>query len=197
MWAGKELCRHAIGHGLRGADAVYAFNGAALELLTFMRNTGKRAVVEQTIAPAEVEDRIVNSECQAFPQWERGLHRITKREELAARERAEWQAAHTIVCGSDFVKDGVMEVGGPVEKCAVVPYGIDLSAFLCSRKSRISSSLNVLTIGTVGLRKGSQYVSEVASRMSNRVSFRAVGRVLLSPSALKKLRQHVEVGISS
>ena len=35
LWAGRELCRRVILDGLRGAQAVYTFNSAGLELLQF------------------------------------------------------------------------------------------------------------------------------------------------------------------
>ncbi len=41
--------------------------------------------------------------------------------DFIAREEPEWQMADIIICGSEFVRSGIAQCGGPVEKCAVVP----------------------------------------------------------------------------
>jgi hypothetical protein len=77
--------------------------------------------MEQTIAPAEVEDRLVSDELEAFPGWEERGGADPYRAEFAARERAEWSGADLILCGSDFVRQGIAACGGPIERCRVVP----------------------------------------------------------------------------
>ena len=37
-------------------------------------------------------------------------------------------------CGSDFVKEGIAACGGPVERCAIVPFGAD-GAFTVQERS--------------------------------------------------------------
>jgi hypothetical protein len=55
---------------LHDAGGVYTFNSAGLELLTEARQRGLRAIVEQTIAPMEVENRLMQAEHGSFPGWE-------------------------------------------------------------------------------------------------------------------------------
>jgi hypothetical protein len=45
---------------------------------------------------------------------------------FAGREAAEWDLADVIVCGSEFVRDGIASLEeGPAGRCAVVPYSVD------------------------------------------------------------------------
>src|SRR5208282_885490 len=47
LWAGQEFCRRIIRHGLDGANCVYTFNSAGLELLRHARKQGVFTAMEQ------------------------------------------------------------------------------------------------------------------------------------------------------
>jgi glycosyltransferase involved in cell wall biosynthesis len=108
------------------------------------------------------------------------------------REEAEWEEANLIVCGSDFVRDGIARSGGPVERCVVVPYGVDAS-FQVPQRAEHRGPLRVLTIGTIGLRKGSPYVLAAARALKGCAEFRMVGPIAIREEALLKLREAVHV----
>ena len=194
LWAGRTFCERIIRAGLGNAAGVYAFNSAALELLAHARARGLRTAVEQTIAPTEVESRLVAREFSAHPDWEPETARNEHEAELADRERAEWNHADMIFCGSDFVRRGIAECGGPEERCAVVPYGVDTAVFQASSRTPHDGPLRVLTVGAIGLRKGSPYVLAAARQLAGRAVFRMAGATgSLSPQALGDLRTHVEL----
>lgn len=223
---------------------VYVFNAAGLEILRRARSEGRRTVLEQTIAPNRVERRLMAEEQASFPEWEEE-GRVDGGDYIA-REEEEWELAEKILCGSQFVVDGIRECGGPVEKCVVVPYGVERAGGR-SDERRVKSAelgvasdewrdqrsegggrktggsvvreaggsvgreeeevkgeelrvesgkvgaeggnvqreypeeftrerrLRVLTVGTVGLRKGVPYVSEAAKRLRGRAEFRVIG----------------------
>jgi glycosyltransferase involved in cell wall biosynthesis len=147
--------------------------------------------VEQTIAPARVEARLLREEREAFPMWEE--HRDDPGAELlATREEEEWALADMILCGSDFVRQGVMERSGPVERSVVVPYGVEMPASPPLNRDR-GEVLKVLTVGTVGLRKGIPYLMNAARLLKGRARFRVVGPIGISTKATEQLRSHVEV----
>ena len=194
LWAGKTFCELIIRAGLGGTAGVYAFNSAGLELLAHARARGLRTALEQTIAPTEVEARILAREFAAHPDWEPATARNEHEAELAGRERAEWNHADVIFCGSDFVRRGIAECGGPQERCAVAPYGVDTAAFHAAAREPHDGPLRVLTVGAVGLRKGSPYVLAAARQLGGRAVFRMAGATgSLSPRALAALRAHVEL----
>ena len=195
LWAGREFCRRILDAGLGSATGVFTFNSAGLELLHAAKREGLRAVMEQTIAPMNVELQLLSDEAARFPGWEGS----TKIEGTCAalycdREQSEWQLADIILCGSDFVRDGIAQCGGPVEKCVVVPYGVDSPIPKSEpRKRERSAPLHVLTVGSVGLRKGSPYVLQAAQRLKGEAVFRMVGHIGVENEAELQLREHLEL----
>lgn len=192
LWAGRRFCELVLANGFHDADAVYTFNSAGLELLIAARERGLRAVMEQTIAPMEIERALLEDEYQRFSDWEAPPTADTARQEFIARERAEWAQADLILCGSEFVRMSIAAAGGPVEKCCVVPYGVNAPSSAPPKK-RYERPLRVLTVGGVGLRKGSPYVQQAAATLTGKAVFRMVGNVAVTPSARALLESTLEL----
>jgi glycosyltransferase involved in cell wall biosynthesis len=193
LWAGRQMCEQVLVQDWGRATGVYTFNSAGLEVLKAARQRGLYGIMEQTIAPYRIERQLLQKEHEHFPDWEDPLEADERLAEYAAREEAEWQHANLILCGSEFVRQGIAECGGPAEKCQVVPYGVDISFGLPDRPQGRSGPLRVLTVGAIGLRKGSPYVLETARRLKGKAEFRMVGSVGIRSEALARLREHVEV----
>jgi glycosyltransferase involved in cell wall biosynthesis len=192
LWAGKNFGKKVVRDGFGEAGAVYTFNTAAFEILSAARRLGLFTVVEQTIVPRAIEE-ILLAECQArYAGWEPERLQNPAAVKLAQREQAEWRQADLIVCGSEFVRDGIRQCGGPVERCVVVPYGVD-SRFAPTIRKNISRPLRILTAGQVGLRKGAGSVLEVAKALHGIAEFRWVGPVGLLDRAKAEISQHVEL----
>lgn len=193
LWAGERFCELIRGNLVPDAAAFYGFNSASLELLLALGERGFFRVVEQTIAPRRVERRIMEREEIEYPDWQPSGRRDGALGDYMRREEQEWQHSELIVCGSQFVKDGIRECNGPAEKCVVVPYGVDLGDFgPRDRKRRADRPLRILTVGEVCLRKGSHYVLSAARALGSRAHFRMVGPMNLLPGKAKELRQHIE-----
>jgi glycosyltransferase involved in cell wall biosynthesis len=192
LWGGRRFCELILKHDLKDADAVYAFNSAALELLRAAREMGHTTILDQTIAPRSVERRMLEEERAHWPGWELEPQQDEYLDQYCAREREEWKSADLILCGSEFVKDGIAECGGPVERCAVVPFGAD-AAFTVQARPPHDGPLRVLTVGSVCLRKGAPYVLEAARRTQGIATYRMVGPIEVTPRAQADLRQHVEL----
>jgi glycosyltransferase involved in cell wall biosynthesis len=191
--AGSEFCRLIISDGLAGCNAVYASNSQGLELLAHARERGLRTFSEQTIAPLAYERALMAEEQARFPGWELPLaHAPEAVEAFASREAEEWRHCDRILCGSDFVRDAIREVGGPAKRCVVVPYGFDFPARPAKSPNR-DRPLRVLTMGTVGLRKGLPYFAEAAERLCGRMEFRVVGPWDLLEPGLRRLRSVVDL----
>lgn len=197
-WIGAAFCRAIIKHGLTERGAVYAFNSAAYELFCFAHTRGLRTCLEQIIAPLRIEMELMAPEVEAFPQWETGVAGGYFAQQFMEREQKEWELADVIVCGSEFVRDGIQRCGGPVEKCVVVPYGVD-TAVAAGPSARLRPAYNgrrplhVLTVGAVGLRKGSPYVMEVARRIAEGAHFRMVGPLSVPRHVACALADHVQL----
>jgi glycosyltransferase involved in cell wall biosynthesis len=127
--ANRDFCRRVCRCDWEDAQAVYTFNAAGLEILEEARRRGLKTVCEQTIAPYAFEQRILHEERELHPGWETEDDDPCAQDYCAHayidRERAEWTLADVILCGSEFVRAAVGEYGGPLERCRVVPYGVD------------------------------------------------------------------------
>ena len=192
LWAGQRFSELVARHNLDGASGLYAFAGDGLEQMAAARQAGLWTAVEQINAPREVLDALVAREQSRFPGWQAPSIENRLAARFAARERAEWDIADIIICPSEFVRRGVESCGGPVNKCVVVPYGVD-GRFAIDRGGRLPGPLRVLTVGEVGLRKGSPYVGAAAERMTGRAVFRMVGTIGVGDEVKHKLGRTLEL----
>ena len=192
LGSGEEFCNLILKRGFGQATAVYTFNSAGLELLQAAKAQGLRTIMEQTIAPLRIEHQLLYEEQQAFPDWEFPLLDDVFSERFCLKEQTEWGFADVILCGSEFVRESVAACGGPTERCATVPYGVDIR-FSRMERPLHKGPLRVLTVGAVGLRKGSPYVLEAAKRLQGKAEFRMVGSVQVLPQVESRLRSYVEL----
>jgi glycosyltransferase involved in cell wall biosynthesis len=173
-------------------DAVWAFNGAALELFRWAKGRGIRCVLEQTSAPKRLARRLLAEELERWPGWEPGLRLPPESSPLAEREEEEWALADRIVAGSQRVTDGIRECSGPAHKCVHVPYGVDTERFVPAPPNAEQSSagrLRVLFAGAVGLWKGTPYLLEALRQLGpDDVEGRFAGPVALAPEKLTAYR---------
>ncbi|MBC2886434.1 glycosyltransferase family 4 protein [Ochrobactrum sp. CM-21-5] len=192
IWAGETFGRLVAEHGFHGASGLYAFSGEALELMQQAKQHNLWTAVEQMIAPRNVVDQLICEEEVLNPGWQLPVANDVHAEAFAAREQAEWNIAEIVVCPSNFVARHVIDAGCAPEKITVVPYGVDLN-FQPAPAPRIPGPLRVLTIGAVGLRKGTPYVYEVARKLADEAHFRLVGPIDILPGAREALAGAVEL----
>lgn len=192
LQAARRLGRAVEREGFGDATGFYGFAGECLEQLQAARRNGLWTVVDQVNAPREIVDRLVAREAERFPGWEPEPEADPYGAAFAAREKAELWAADLVVCPSEFVRRSVAECGGPVERCVVVPFGVD-ARFRIPEREREPGPLRVLTVGAIGLRKGSPYVLEAARRLEGLATFRLVGPVLVSAAKQAELRTALDL----
>jgi glycosyltransferase involved in cell wall biosynthesis len=192
LWAGKKFCDLVLSQGFGSASGVYTFNSAGLELLQQAHLQGLKTIMEQTIAPKKIEYKLLQEERDKFQGWELPVSKDSFFDNFCAREQAEWEQSDVILCGSEFVREGIAKCGGPIERCVVVPYGVDVQHFLVEKKPQHNGPLHVLTVGGVGLRKGSPYVLEAAKNLKGKALFRMIGNVNVLPNIEVELRSNLD-----
>lgn len=192
--SGRQFCQAVVASGLGHRSAIYAANGAALEIFQDAKRRGTLCLLEQTIAPHLIEDRLMREEAERWPGWEPGLTFDLQANPMAEREQAEWRLADCIVCGSNFVASSLGSIAADGAKCRVVPYGIDVERFRPLDRNRHPGRLNVLFVGIVGLRKGLPYLLEALRRLDSRaIQCRIVGKVDFDQRRLADYARWIEV----
>lgn len=178
-WIGRSFSNAILKNFPPHASSVYGFNTECLELFESVKRRGVRTVLEQANAPKGIIHKFRNEEMARFEGWEQTTvadEGIV--EEICDRERREWGLSDLIICGSEFVKQGIAAVGGPVEKCAVVPYGVDFggrSNNLAKVRKATDRTIKVLTVGSVDLRKGAPYTLLAAKKTSSFAQYKFAG----------------------
>jgi glycosyltransferase involved in cell wall biosynthesis len=197
-WARRNsaFCRAVTRRGFGAARAVYAFNGAALEIFEAAKARGLTTLLDQTAAPWRWNRRMLLEEALRWPGWEDEPGEIDVSGRLCEREEREWQLADRIICGSQFAADALLQSGGPCGRSLVVPYSGHAAPPLAAAagKRRGDGGLRVLFVGTLQLRKGVQYLLDAARLLKGeRIHIRLVGPSHLSREAMGKLSVEVEV----
>ncbi|WP_313528131.1 glycosyltransferase family 4 protein [Shinella sp.] len=192
VWAGSRFSTLVAARGFHNAAGLYAYSGDALEQMRAAKRQGLWVAVEQMIAPRTVVESILAEEMRHFPDWAGPPLPNSHAGIFADRERAEWALADCIVCPSEFVRDHVVAEGGPAERCVVVPYGVDAKD-RSGATLRAPGPLRILTIGEIGLRKGSPYVLQAAERLGTAVRMRMAGPDRLPPSVHRRLSRSIEL----
>lgn len=177
-----------------GAAAVYAFNGAALEIFDRALALGRLRILEQGSSAGRVEAELLAEEALRWPGWEPpDPDSGDAAEQFYRREAAEWTASSLIVCGSQFVAAGLSRMGVGGEKLRVVPYGVDLRRFTPTREAHRQGPLRILFVGNLGLQKGLPYLFAALERLGGGLRCRAVGPQSILPSRLAELGRRIEI----
>ena len=197
---GRLFSKKVVARGLHGADVIYAYSTAAVELFRHARSRKCRCILEQMMAPKLAEYEMVNAEYERFPAWE-PKPRWTESGVLDTHsvQLEEWRLADGIIAPSGWVSSALRNLGVPAEKIAVVPYGLPDGLF----RDRFIRSypgdrpLRVLMVaGSLHLQKGLQYLLEAAEnlcRASSRcIQVRCVGQNLLRPSIAQRFNGVVQ-----
>ncbi len=126
LWAGSRFASKVARGGLGGADAVYAYSSAALEIFESAKKQGKLCILDHATAPRRAEHAVTARQADRYPGWGR-THECDPAllERYSLRQQHEAELADVILCGSTFVKRTVeTESGIPSKKIAVVPLGL-------------------------------------------------------------------------
>ncbi len=179
-WQSHQCGDWVLRQGLGDCNAFYGFiRNASEKLFAECRRRGIATVGDQMIAPAVIEEREMRLQDQRFAGWEpmEAKHDYSVVIEV---ERASWENCDHIVCGSDYVRDGLIEQGIAPGKVTTMLYA-PMSAGLdfVDRRGR-DGPLRVGFVGAVSLRKGAPYFMQVAGRFDPREAvFTMVGPVLV------------------
>jgi len=191
MATGEYFCRRILAKGLGRADAVYAFSSAARELLLYCREHGLTGVLDHATAPQGSEMKLVREEQERFPGWVCAETKSSVLEAYSRRQHEEERLASIIICGCSFVKGMLADTGVDRDRIKVVPLGISMPPEMPVVSH---GGLNVLFVGSDGLRKGIGYLARAAKLLrSSNIHFRAVGDLGLTSQGMNEIREDIKV----
>lgn len=191
---GRKFGESIINSGFGESAVVYGMNTASLELFQAASVLRKACVLEQSIAPYIIMKRLLHEESQLWLDWEPGnLSHINT--QLIERERREWDLSNLILAGSDFVKNSLLTCGISEKKCIVLPYAMDVMAYKTGESEKKDGvRLHVLFLGSVGLRKGIQYLYQALGMIKTTlIDAKAAGMISLSSDAVRRVEQRVQL----
>jgi glycosyltransferase involved in cell wall biosynthesis len=178
---GHWLGRKAIADNFGGANALYIHPCACTEAIREAKRRGLFVVLEAISHPFNMRTQKAEYERLGLPLTE-GMDCIEENIRFFAEEAA---LADVVLAASEYVKRGLVELGIPPERIAVVPYGLDAGFYSESPQPQPG---RVLYVGTVDSHKGIAYLAQAARQLQAEgfaAEFIAVG-----PSSSAGLLQH-------
>jgi len=161
-----------------GFNAVYGFNSASSKLFRHCKTMQAACILDQTMGARRHHEELMKDERNRWKDWETELH-DSRIDEFIDRELEEWQLADLILCPSKFVLDSIVSCGADAAKCRIVPYGVQAAKYAAKPAAAASpdGAIHVLFVGSVGLRKGVQYLLEAARLLAAKAEFRVIGPI--------------------
>ncbi len=154
-------------------DALVAISGAGLLTGERLQERGGVFVCDRGSTHQRFQENIVAEE---YRRW--GVDRAVSDERDTAREELIYAQADAITVPSSVSARSFVEMGVPAEKLSVIPYGVRLEHFY-PVGTPDADRFDVLFAGSVGLRKGVQYLLEAFARVRHpRKRLRIAGGVL-------------------
>jgi len=144
---------------LPDCDVFCGLSGSALQTGRVARRRGSRHVCDRGSTHIRKQDSLLREEHE---RWGIAFGGIDPR--IIAREEGEYAEADAILVPSAFVRRSFIECGIDAGKLHLVPYGVDLTQFSRVAEPR-TSTLDLLFVGALSLRKGAHYLFEAYERV--------------------------------
>ena len=165
--AGEALARLSVTLARQSAwwsersehDTLFAFCGAALEVMEQEKALGNRVVLDQFDTGRELA-RTLREEAARFPGVRASYAKFP--EWYYDRLTEEWKLADQIVVNSAWTRQCLTEFGVPAGKIVVIPLSAGSRKPVSQPKRRKGGRLQVLWLGRMCLGKGLMYAVEAA-----------------------------------
>lgn len=193
MYLVKDRFDSAVAKCEKGkhSDIIISMYAAAYETFSVIKKEGKVAVLNFVNSHPLYHNRylkeiahISNDHHELIPRW------------VIQKVEKEIEAADLILVPSFFVAKQLQKVGVLIHKIAIIPYGVNLSAFYPStstmQKLSTKKPLNCLYVGQISHRKGIKILMEVARRcLKLPIKFTLIGP-MVSPEVLKNIPRNTK-----
>jgi len=183
---GTALEKSIIKDNFNRAQAIFMIGSTSALVFQEAKKRGLKTIKEQIIAPSQYTLALLQEVWEKYSDWENLDEERKVLTFWTDQQWKEWDSADYIVCGSSFVVDAMRKVGGPADKTVVIPYGVPFSGNQGQSPHNYPGGrkLRVLTVGTLGLRKGTPYIIESARQLQGECEFVLIGSI---PQPLPRL----------
>ncbi len=192
-WAEHGFDEWVARHQLDGAQAVYAYEHAALSTFDEAKQRRICCIYDVPAPEHEFAQRVRDEEIAKHPEMDSAYQRRAHRRCAArtARRRSEWQAADLVFTNSEFTKSTYAAAGLDVSKVRVIapgapPVGVEAAGHL---RPRSTGPMRFLYVGGVALHKGIYYLLEAWRRLRvppSRATLEIVGEIALPRAILRR-----------
>ncbi len=190
IWMGRTFSDLVAKRIPKEVDVVYSYKHEAEILFRRCHDYGIKCILDQMALPRQLMRILMHQEHELWPDWEEdpfGDAYNELNQVLIDQENNEWDWAHRIIAPSEFVQDGLREIGVPSDKCCLIPHVLADSWIRKGPKARRREGpLRVLFVGTVGLLKGVQYVLQAAERLGKSVEVAVIGPIRCREQVVRK-----------
>jgi glycosyltransferase involved in cell wall biosynthesis len=190
---GVYLEKQMMRDGLRGIDALCMIGSPSEMIFRKAREKKITTIMEQIIAPAATYLHILDTYLKPYQDWEDINASITSIRYWENVSQKEWAQSDYVLSGSDFVRDSAKECGLDPEKIVTIPYGVPalLQPSDAARKFSVDRKLRVLFVGLVGVRKGVQYLLEIAKNVKHFCEIKICGTIAIKKEIVQKFKDDV------
>lgn len=150
-----SLSRLAIKDDFGGANALYVHPCVSTDAIREAKRRGMLIVLEAISHPFNMRVQQKEYRRLGLPEPE-GWQYIDDNIAFFAEET---RMADVVLAASEYVKSGLMELGVPESKIAVVPYGLDAGFYA---EAPAPTPGRILSVGTIDPHKGIAYLAEAA-----------------------------------
>ena len=148
-----EFYRVAAARARTNRSNLFLYSPYAWEAFTARYRHTPHRVLFQFHPHPELESRILSEDRKRFPFVRESYTEesgVRLDEHLRERNRDAWKHADLVFCASSFTRRSLVEAGAAVEKCRIVPYGVEVRDFPISAPDGFAA----LFVGAGSQRKG-------------------------------------------
>lgn len=158
---------------VKKSKIILAYAWSALESIKTVKKSGGIALVEECGSCNKHQNEILEEEYHKLGL----IFKNPTPNFIIKRQLIEAELADYLLCPSNHVIGSFVKNGIDRSKCILIPYGVNKGIFKAYQQHK--PSFIVICVGTVGVRKGQNYLFEALQQLSQRISVECilVGRV--------------------
>ncbi len=173
----KRVAKSLKQMATNGTNAVYAYEDGALFSFREAKKLQLKRFYDLPIGYWRTAKRLLEVECERWPEWSPTLIGMEDSEEKLARKDEELLLADKIFVASQFTSNTLKDYPGKLAPIEVIPYAFPPVASSRNYTSILNSKpIKLLFVGGLSQRKGIADLFAVVEKLKNHVELTVVGK---------------------